>query len=351
MADADLGRALLACLGPRLGEPGLEFSEPPAPLTGGFDTRILAFRLRSTAPPWDGPLILRLQGPRDDPARVLREATTQNAVADLGYPAPRCLLAVADPAPLGGAFIVMERRPGKPLAESGLFSIRRVLLEAQLRLHALDADVLVRALEREDHASTAAGGPPLRPELMTMAGHLGQLEQRVARGPLDGLAEAMAWLLAHRPPEPARRAICHGDFHPRNILVSSGAVTAVIDWPNAIVADPAYDVAATRTILASTPVEMLDVPAAVGWIIRGLRPFMVGGYLDGYRRHRALDPASLAYYEALACMRALVRTAAKRTQRGSEPLSPLDASSFGETVATRFARLTGVSPRLPTVKP
>ena len=349
MAEADLGRALLGRLRTHLEDPGLEFSEPPASVSGGFDTRIFAFRLKRAAPPWDGPLILRLLGPRDSPARALREATTQNAVADLGFPAPRSLLATADPAPLGGAFLIMERRSGIALSEGGVLSIQRILLETQLRLHALDADALLRALERDDLASTASGGPPLERDLMTIGGHLTRLERRVAGG-LDGLASPMAWLLEHRPPEPARRVICHGDFHPRNILVSGSVVTAVIDWPNTIVADAAYDVASTKTILGSTPVEMLSVPTAIGWLIRGLRPIMVGRYLAGYRRRRPLDSQSFGYYEALSCMRSLVRTVENRSRKGAGPLNPLDASSFGEAVARRFARITGVTPLLPKVR-
>jgi aminoglycoside phosphotransferase (APT) family kinase protein len=349
VAEADLGRALLGHLRTHLDDSGLEFSEPPASVSGGFDTRIFSFRLKRAAPPWDGPLILRLLGPRDSPARALREATTQNTLADLGFPAPRSLLAMADPAPLGGTFLIMERRAGKALSESGVLSIRRIMLETQVRLHALDADALLRALERDDLASTAAGGPSLERDLMTVDGHLARLERRVAGG-LDGLAGAMAWLLQHRPPEPARRVICHGDFHPRNILVSGPVVTAVIDWPNTIVADAAYDVASTKTILGSTPLEMLSVPTAVGWLIRGLRPVMVDRYVAGYRRRRQLDPGSFGYYEALSCMRSLVRTAENRSRKEAGPLNPLDASSFGEAVASRFARITGVTPRLPKAR-
>jgi aminoglycoside phosphotransferase (APT) family kinase protein len=348
VADTDLDRALIAYLRARLGEPGLDYAEAPASVSGGFDTRIFAFRLRSALPTHAGPLILRLLGPREHPARALREAVTQNTLAELGYPAPRVLLASADVAPLGGAFLVMERLPGKALTEAGLTTIGRVLVEMQSRLHALDADVLLRALEREDRASTASGALSLDPGMMTLGGQLAQLERRVARGSLDGLGAGMAWLVARRPPEPARRVICHGDFHPYNILVSGTTVTGVIDWPNAVVADAACDVASTRTILSLTPLDVLEAPAALRWLIRGLRPLMVKRYLAGYRRSRPLDSSALAYYEAFCCMRLLVRTAENRLRRGA--LNPLDASSFGEALAARFARITRISPMLPPVK-
>ncbi len=350
MADVDVGRSLLAYLRARLGERRLEFSEPPASITGGFDTRIFAFCLKGAPPAYSGPLILRMLGQHHDPARALLEGATQNAVAELGYPAPRVLLATADPAPLGGAFLIMERLPGKPLTEAGLFNISGVLVEMQVRLHALDALVLLRALDRAGLASTPAGAPATGREMVTFEGHLARLEARVARGPLDGLGAAMAWLVAHRPSEQERRVICHGDFHPHNILVSGTAVTGVIDWPNVIVADAACDVAGTKTILSLTPVELLAVPAALRWLVRGLRPVMVSRYLAGYQRHRPLDPRALSYYEALGCMRLLVRTAESRLRSGSGRLNPLDASSFGEVLAARFSRITGISPALPAVK-
>ncbi len=44
-------------------------------------------------------------------------------------------------------------------------------------------------------------------------------------------------------------SICHGDFHPLNILVKEGQVTAVLDWPGFSIADPVLDVAYTVVLL------------------------------------------------------------------------------------------------------
>jgi aminoglycoside phosphotransferase (APT) family kinase protein len=350
VTDADVGRGLLEYLRARLGEPTIEFLEPPTRISGGFDTRIFAFRLRQAPPALAGPLILRLLGSETTAARALREAVTQNTIAQLGYPAPRALLATADTAPLGGAFLIMERLPGQPLTKAGLWSIRRILLEMQLKLHALDADVLLQALAREDLASVAAGGPALGREAMTVDGHLGQLERRITGGALHGLAGAITWLLAHRPPEPKRRVICHGDFHPQNILVSGGVASGVIDWPNTMIADAAYEVAATKTFLTVTPVEVLGLPAALRWIVAAILPGTVKRYVRGYLRARPIEPKVLAYYEALSCMRSLVRTSENRLRSGRGALNPLDASSFGEALAARFGAITGVAPTVPPVK-
>src|SRR5207249_636683 len=144
----------------------------------------------------------------------------QNAVAAQGYPAPRVLCASADPIPLGGAFLVMERLPGERLLDARRLGIASVLVDMQMRLHALDPDVLWRALD--------ADAPAIARDVMTFGGYLRRLAARVDDGALDGLRPAMRWLLDHRPPEPAPLSICHGDFHPHNLLYARGAVTGVL---------------------------------------------------------------------------------------------------------------------------
>ena len=344
----DLAAALLDYLRARLDERGLELAEPLTPISGGFDTRISAFRLRGAAPPaFAGPLILRLLGPQHDPARVLRERVTQNTLAGLGYPAPRVLLACPDPAPLGGAFLIMERLPGSPLLQARYLNLSRVLVEAQLRLHALDAEALLRAMDDEGRDSRATGGPAISRDVITLEGHLAQLEARIARGALDGLRPAMTWLVDQRPPEQTRRVICHGDFHPHNILYSGGAVTGVIDWPNVVVAEPAYDVATTRIILRFAPIELSALPAPLRWLLARARLVMVNRYLAGYRRRRPIDPRSLAYYEALSAMRALIRAAESRRRDEKGAANPLDASRFAETLVAHFSSISGIAPVLP----
>jgi len=335
---ADLAAGLLEYLRAALGEPTLEFAEAPAPVSGGFDTRIFALRLDGAPPDCSGPLVLRLLGPHHDPVRARRERAIQNAVAGLAFPAPRVRWACADASLIGGAFLVMDRLPGKPLLDERFLGLDAVLVDVQARLHALDAEAVLRALDDE--------GPPLSRETIGFDAYLAQLEARIAHGGLEGLRRAMSWLRERRPPEPARRAICHGDFHPQNVLSDGGTVTGVLDWPNALVADPAYDVASTRIILALTPLSLLGLPAVLRGVAQIARRLLARRYLAGMRRRRPIDPAVLAYYEAASAMRGLVRAAEHRRRRDAAG-SPLDASAFGEILAAHFARVSGVLPELP----
>jgi aminoglycoside phosphotransferase (APT) family kinase protein len=333
-----------------LGHPDLDFAEPLVRLSGGFDTEIFACRLSGAAPAvsglplpgalLSGPLIVRVLAPQSDPRRALRERATQNAVADLGFPAPRVVLASADPQILGRGFLVMERRPGRPLLAAQRLGIAGLLAQTQLRLHALDPTPLLRALERE--------GPGWG-VLVTLDGLLGQLDARIERGALDGLRPAARWLREQRPPEgPA--AICHGDFHPQNLLAAGGEVTAVLDWPNVLVADPAYDVAATRVILGLAPLGLLPMRPGRRWLMEVGRSVLLARYVRAYGRGRPLDGARLAHGAALACMRGLVRVAESRTAAGGAPVNPLDASSYGDRLAARFAAVAGIRPQLPPAR-
>ena len=305
-----LGRALVAHLRGVLAAPALDLAEPPVALTGGFDTEIFAVRLREAPPDFAGPLVLRMLRPHHDPTRALREEATQNALAVLGFPAPRVLLAATVPAPLGAPFVLMERLPGRPLMQTRVVGMGTRLAELQLRLHALDPTPLARAL-----------GPP-----GSFDGYLDAFAGRIARAKLDELAPLLAWLRARRPP-PAAPVICHGDFHPQNVLVDNGRATGVLDWPNALVAEPAFDVASTLNILRFVPVGLTSMPAAVRWMVRAAQPLLAQGYLAAYRRRRPIAGARLAYYRVAAALRALVRAA--ETQRGlAGAPTGLDASSY-----------------------
>jgi aminoglycoside phosphotransferase (APT) family kinase protein len=337
VSDASVDARLLAFLRDALAAPGLAFAEPPAPLLGGLDARIFAFRLSGAPPALAGPLILRLFARRHDPRRALRERAIQDAVAAQGYPAPRCFLATADPAPLGGAFIVMERRPGRPPMGARALGMGGRLVDLQAQLHALDPAPVLRAL--------AESG--LDPDGLTFGGYLAALDAGIRRLGLDGLRPAMAWLLEHRPAQIGRPVLCHGDFHPQNLLVDGKAVTAVLDWPNAVIGDPAADVAATRLILALTPIDLIGVPPPLRLAVAGARRVLVHTYLAAWRRRGAPAPERLAYHEAAAAMRWLVQAAAARAGATGEPPGALETSAFPELLAARFAEVTRIEPRLP----
>ena len=63
------------------------------------------------------------------------------------------------------------------------------------------------------------------------------------RGPADKPGALLARLQELAAPCPEKACLVHGDFGSSNVLCADGNVTAVIDWSEALVGDPLYDVA------------------------------------------------------------------------------------------------------------
>src|SRR5262249_43962750 len=229
---------LLTYLRARLQRAEAAYLRPPVPIAGGFDTRIYALQLVHVPPAFSGRLIVRIFRDTNGGQRATTEGALQNALADAGYLVPRVVDVCTDATVLGGAFTLMHYVEGQTLLTamtrpSMLWRAPHLLASAHARLHALDPLPILMALEK-------AGVPS---SLTRIEDVLVRLQARTQVRGLEGLLPGCAWLAAHRPPAIGRASILHGDFHPGNVLVANGAVTGVIDWPNAGLGEPAADVA------------------------------------------------------------------------------------------------------------
>ena len=75
-------------------------------------------------------------------------------------------------------------------------------------------------------------------------------------------------LLAHLDGLPEGAALCHGDFHPENIILS-GSGPVIIDWMNAGQGHPLADVARTSIMLTiGSPPHVSPLIRLVIWLIR-----------------------------------------------------------------------------------
>lgn len=158
----------------------------------------------------------------------------------------------------------MTRMPGRPMAEIALEKgdgLSMVSLLAELHLRVL--------------ACPGAGLPPLKPRLAV----------RIARAPrLDDTKRAR--LVADLEAMPDGDRVCHGDFHPYNIM-QDGDRLSIIDWPDATCGAPEADIARSYILLgAHFPVlaEAYMDAAIAGAISRdavmGWLPFVAAARLD-----------------------------------------------------------------------
>jgi aminoglycoside phosphotransferase (APT) family kinase protein len=330
-----LSDRLLSHLRERLGA-GVGFAETPAPLSGGFDTTILAFRLNGAPADWERPLILRIMRHADQAPRVLREAAVHAALVQAGFPAPRVLLHDTDLAPLGLPFLVMERLPGQTMwsaaAKAGVpafLAMPRRLAELQARLHRLGGDAL-----RE--SARALG---VDPAVMGVRADIERLHRRIAREGLTALLPGADWLIGHFPPPVQAEVICHGDFHPLNIMMDGDRLSGVLDWANVVIGEPAYDVAALRTVaFYADP----GVPAWARGAANVARRLMVHRFMSVYRSAAPLQMRNLPYYEAIRILSALAVAREQRPQAGN----PWSGTHTVKDLAQRFEAISGVRVRV-----
>jgi uncharacterized protein (TIGR02172 family) len=158
-------------------------------------------------------------------AVVEREFRATRAVHELGLPVP----ATYEPVEVDGRFgIVLERIHGVSLLEQvqarpwTLLRAAQQLAELQAKIHACEAPG--ELISQREWIQVGIGTAPNLPEE----------EKQQALHCLDSL--------------PDGKALCHGDFHPANILVTSGG-PVIIDWGTATRGHPLGDVACTSRLM------------------------------------------------------------------------------------------------------
>jgi aminoglycoside phosphotransferase (APT) family kinase protein len=186
---------------------------------------------------------------------------------------------------------------------------------------------------------TAAG---LDVRVITLDGQLARLRTIAERCALSGVEPALAWLDQHRPAQEREATICHGDFHPLNILADNGNPTGVIDWANAVIAEPAMDV-------GSAIANISTVPLTLPWPLRVAAQAAIGAalrrYERAYRLRRPIDDHAVRYYQVFRAVAQLVPVGAARATGRAGGGAFHSAAGAGNLIAL-IRKLSGVSVRL-----
>lgn len=339
-STGDITAPLLAYLRDRFDAPALAFETAPAPILGGFDTSIYGFAVRGGGR-LDGPCVARIFRSPEDAPRARQEATVQDAIASLGYPAPEILAFEHSPELFGAPFTVMRRMRGQAmlgqLLGPRMGAMAALLGRAHARLHALDVAAF----------RSAAGAALDEERIAGVDVFLQQHAEVIARASLDGLRPALRWLEEQRPPT-GPDVICHGDFHPLNVLVERGHVTGVVDWAWVGIAPAEFDIGATVALLSHGPISL---PRVAMPLVRALRRWVTVRYLHGYASVRPHDATAVPYYEALRLTGFLVE-AAEQMQAAlghieSTMDSPFFARSVREGALRRLREVVGARVTLP----
>lgn len=189
------------------------------------DGGIIGTGLTAEILPWGEGRVLKRFLPGRPAAKVEREYQVARAAKAAGLRVPAAYELVTTDGRLG---IVFERVEGGTMLEHyqhqpwKLFAVTRLIAELHAEVHGWPAPPEIPSLRQrvEERIAGAQG--------------ISEADRQVARRCLDRLSDGAA--------------LCHGDFHPGNILMSaSGPV--IIDWSGGTRGDALADVAQTLVLL------------------------------------------------------------------------------------------------------
>ncbi|MHA2283820.1 MAG: phosphotransferase family protein [Promethearchaeota archaeon] len=269
----------------------IDYVSPLTQLKGGFETFIYFFKLKNVEEELNQRLVLRLFPEYYGPENAVWEGSIQNSLADQGYPVPRAHLICTDKSIMGGAFFIMEFLSGKPMMTASK-NIPEILGKTHAKLHNIDPKSLIKSLKKQGFNKN---------QFLFVKTFDNDLKV-AKKSELPWILDIVEWLIKNRPPEPKSLAICHGDFHPYNILIQDGKITGVLDWGSTLIADPAIDIANTIKLITIFPkyfpleseYESLD------------RDKFAREYLDAYRAQNPLDNIKIDYYGVVRSLTSLI---------------------------------------------
>ncbi|SDU83093.1 phosphotransferase family protein [Jiangella alkaliphila] len=211
---------------------------PVVPLGAGLDN--IAYEI-------GGELVLRRS--RDDGPGV-RLAAARHEAALLTAVAAVSSLPVPEPVfvdePTG--ILAYRKLPGAPLLFHPVAdpaALAAPLAEFLTGLH--DADSALSALVEVDDAPGAEWLAAAATSYETAAAVVAPADRR----------RVEAFLAAPPPGPPPRLTFCHNDLGAEHVLVGGGAITGVIDWTDAAIADPAVDLGRLYRDLGQDVVERI----------------------------------------------------------------------------------------------
>lgn len=318
-SPTDVNKNLLSYLCSELDNQQVSYVSSPTPVTGGFDTSIFRFQLKGAPNELSRPLILRLFK-KSSQNRAIFESAVQSAVADAGYPAPRVFFTCTDESVLGGSFMIMELMPGQTMINMPAKNLSEMLARAHLHLHSIEVDSIRNSLE-------VAG---IRQDKYSVEGRLGWLVEEIEAPGCEWLQLGLKWIVENRPDDPDRLVICHGDFHPFNILTQDGEVSGVLDWSNFLISDPAYDIGITNVLVTVAAPSLFT---GLDWVD------LINRYHDYYQKESPIAPIRVEYYEAFRCLMALLE--------GADGHAAWSLPETMRRLSERFQEITSISLTLP----
>ncbi len=225
---------------------------------------------------------------------MAREYRVLAALAPVFSKAPRVLHCCTDPALIGAAFYLMERRRGRNYREA-----REITSEGQAMSQAV-VDTLVD-LHSIDLASSGLIelGKPAGFVERQVKGWTERWE-RAKTEPVPKLDEVVAFLNRATPPE-GTPGVVHNDYKLDNLLfaLDEPRVEAVLDWEMTTIGEPLVDLGMSLAYWRVGGAHGVSAPGPDGWLTREQ-------FIGRYGERTGRDLRHLPWHETLGLMKIAV---------------------------------------------
>jgi Ser/Thr protein kinase RdoA (MazF antagonist) len=251
--------------------------------------------------------VLKLYRPDVPRADVEREAATARAIARLGLSTPDVVDVITHDGRVG---LVINRVVGPTML-------------AALAAKPGDATELAGRyawLHAEIHGHAVAELPDQHEAL---TGDVARASPDVPAAVCDAAQARLARL-------PRGETICHGDFHPLNVIVTADRLW-IVDWSKATRGHPDADVARTLMLLQLTPLPR-DVAPSVREAVERARATFLASYVTAYAAVRPIVPADVMAWMLPVTVARLAREVSDNERRQLTALAAVLARGGGETL-------------------
>jgi Ser/Thr protein kinase RdoA (MazF antagonist) len=209
---------------------------------------------------WDEGRVLKLYRAEFPREWADWEAKTTRAISEAGVPAPQ-IFEVLDVE--GRRGIIMERVTGPSLIADLIANLFNVVKHARM----------LAELHAQMHECTVPDLPSQQESL----------RQRIQEAKVSPATQTAALQRLDRLPEGT--TLCHGDFHPGNVVLTAYG-PRILDWPTAAHGHPLGDVARTSLILRLLePSPEMSIP----WALRLVRDIFHTTYLRRYQQIQSVS--------------------------------------------------------------
>ncbi len=244
------------------------------PLRGGVSAQVTVLEVKNPNGE-TGKLVVRQHGPRDlesNPHIARDEFKLLQILDAAGIPAAKPYFVDESAEIFPTPYIVVEYVDGQPeFAPADLSSFIRQFAAYLARLHQMDIQSLDLSFL------------PDRTAIQTQRVHdrPAQLDASINEGHIRDTLEKLWPPVQHNP-----TVLLHGDFWPGNAIWREGQLVAMIDWEDACLGDPLWDLAVSR----------LDILWAFGMDA-------MNDYTQQYLQINPIDVTNLPYWDLCVALR------------------------------------------------